>query len=401
MPIRHGTQITGTNNPAKQVSKDAWNAPLVGFSPDVMDDFDAVVDAVASTLTETTSPLTLTTADNSGAAADRLFPVKAVGDGNPQLQINSEGWGKYGLMRSGDTVDLRLTSSSTPEEEYVATLLIDGVADADCPTFSVTTEATVLPPDAPVITGSYSDTSYTISWSSVAGATSYKVYRKTLGGSYSLVDTVYDPTVSSTAAKTSGTGYYWKVVANNASGDSADSNEVTNIQVYDTCTDTTNTALTSHTPEVGTWTAEAGTMKINGSNKIVWNSSASGFAVSRVASAGADGVIQSVFSGTGGGVIANVVSGSSGNQCWMGWNAGGSFTLYERNSGTFTNRASQAGETTAPGLRTAGDTIYLLKAGTSVGSYTGSPRNYKTAAAFGVMIETSATAQIDDVLGVL
>lgn len=120
-----------------------WNADhvVVGFSPDALDDFDSVVDAVASTLTETTSPLTLTTAANSNAAADRLFPVKAIGDGNPQLQVNSEGWGKYGLMRSGDTVDMRLTSSSTPEEEYVATLLIDGVADADCPTFSVTTAA--------------------------------------------------------------------------------------------------------------------------------------------------------------------------------------------------------------------------------------------------------------------
>lgn len=164
---------------ASKVRPSDWNTNshvVEGFAPDALDDFDPVTGATTSTLTTTTSPLTLTTADNSGAAADRLFGVKAIGDGNPQLQVNSEGWGKYGLMRSGDTVDMRLTSSPDPDTELIATLLIDGVADADCPTFSVTTASvtiyvydTFTDSDGTLLSSHVSETPASTGWVSLAG----------------------------------------------------------------------------------------------------------------------------------------------------------------------------------------------------------------------------------------
>jgi hypothetical protein len=91
---------------------------------------------------------------------------------------------------------------------------------------SGTTESDPSPPAAPTdLTASPDDNQVTLSWSPVSGATSYNLYRATVGGQETLLRTgvasgYTDTTVSN------GTPYFYQVLAVNGAGTSASSNEV-------------------------------------------------------------------------------------------------------------------------------------------------------------------------------
>lgn len=88
---------------------DALLSPsLAAFTPDT--------GVVISTLT-TSAAVAL-----SGAAAG-LYPLLVLGNGSPEIDINSDGvWATERFARNGDTIRARLTSSPNPATEFVATV---------------------------------------------------------------------------------------------------------------------------------------------------------------------------------------------------------------------------------------------------------------------------------------
>ncbi len=87
--------------------------------------------------------------------------------------------------------------------------------------------ASAGPPSAPAgVTATAGNTSASLSWTSVSGATGYKVYRSTVnGGSYTALPGTVTTNSYSDTGLTNGTTYYYVVTANNASGESAYSNQ--------------------------------------------------------------------------------------------------------------------------------------------------------------------------------
>lgn len=109
---------------------------VAGFILDALSSFTNVTGASLNSLITTASPITLATSDNSGAAADRVFPLTVRGAGSPQLELNGDGiWASSRNAITGDTVKLRLTSANAGTTARTATLYADGRST----TWSVTT----------------------------------------------------------------------------------------------------------------------------------------------------------------------------------------------------------------------------------------------------------------------
>jgi fibronectin type 3 domain-containing protein len=85
----------------------------------------------------------------------------------------------------------------------------------------------MTPPAAPRnLSATVSSTGISLSWSTVAGASSYVVYRSTVtGGPYTAIKTVTLSARTSDGSASSGTPYYYVVTAVNAAGASGNSNE--------------------------------------------------------------------------------------------------------------------------------------------------------------------------------
>jgi endo-1,4-beta-xylanase len=103
-----------------------------------------------------------------------------------------------------------------------------------------------------------SSSSITVSWTTVTGATSYKVYRSsTSGGAYSLIGSPASNTYTDTGLSAS-TIYYYEVSAVNAGGESGQSGYV---------------SVTTINPFVGTWNGTGGrilTFNANGTVTANW-----------------------------------------------------------------------------------------------------------------------------------
>lgn len=81
-------------------------------------------------------------------------------------------------------------------------------------------------PDAPAaLIAVAGDSSATLSWEPVPGATSYTVRRGTTSGSYSTIASGVTATTFTDAGRTNGTTYYYVVTATNDTGTSANSNQ--------------------------------------------------------------------------------------------------------------------------------------------------------------------------------
>ncbi len=91
---------------------------------------------------------------------------------------------------------------------------------------SGTTESDPSVPPAPIdLTATTDDSQVTLNWSSTSGATSYNLYRGTVGGAESLLQRGVAPGYTDTSV-TNGTPYFYQVVAVNGVGASTPSNEV-------------------------------------------------------------------------------------------------------------------------------------------------------------------------------
>jgi len=121
-----------------------------------------------------------------------------------------------------------------------------------------------------------SSTSITVSWSSVTGATGYKVYRSSSSsGTYSSVGVVTTTSYTNTGL-TAGTTYYYKVSAYNSTGESAQSSSVSaktsaSVSKPDTPTGVSAEAASSTSIKVS-WSSSTGAAEY----KVYRSSSSSG-----------------------------------------------------------------------------------------------------------------------------
>lgn len=240
-------------------------------------------------------------------------------------------------------------------------------------------------PDAPVLTlDNYTGSTITVSWPSVSGATSYKVYKDGV-----LVSAAATSPYTFTGLSAN-TSYALTAKAVNAGGDSAASNTITQRTAifYDTFTDTNGTALASHTPETGgPWVADAGSWEIQ-SNRCVTTDTAAGQNEATVSMGVADvQITATILTGAtaDGRIVGNFTDVSN---FWIGYFAGTSTIIYERASGSFISRASSTisspvSETLTAVLTCKGANITWLIKGVSI-NYNNASRAGKTATKHGV-----------------
>lgn len=120
-------------------------------------------------------------------------------------------------------------------------------------------------PNAPqmVSEGTVTSNSIPISWSATTGASAYNVYRSTNGTDYSIVNgSGVVGTTYSDSGLTSGTTYYYKVTAANASGESGKSSAVSAITLTDAPLVPSTVATTFNSIDLS-WT---GVARANGYN---------------------------------------------------------------------------------------------------------------------------------------
>jgi fibronectin type 3 domain-containing protein/N-acetylneuraminic acid mutarotase/outer membrane biosynthesis protein TonB len=169
--------------------------------------------AVPSTPTigsPTSSSLFISWSAVSGATSYRVY--RSTASGGPYSQVAS--------IASTNYTDTTLSSGTT---YYYKVSAVNSCSESAQSGFAsgLTIPAQVATPTV----GSPTASSLTISWSSVTGATSYNLYGSTAsGGPYTLIASAIPSTSYTNTGLSSGTTYYYKVSAVNASGEGAQSN---------------------------------------------------------------------------------------------------------------------------------------------------------------------------------
>jgi fibronectin type 3 domain-containing protein len=135
-------------------------------------------------------------------------------------------YSKVGDATTTSYTDTGLTANTTYYYKVSATNSAGESAQSSA--VSAKTSASISIPATPtsVSASAESSSSITVSWSSVTGATGYKVYRSaSSSGTYSSVGNVTYPSYTDTGL-TANTTYYYKVSAYNSAGESAQSSAV-------------------------------------------------------------------------------------------------------------------------------------------------------------------------------
>lgn len=99
-----------------------WNANhvLVNYYATAMSNFNTTTGTLPSA-SISSNTLTIT------APTDRVYAVTCAGHSTVQLNVNGKGWVNFGVMRNGDTIQLRYTPATSPVTT-ILTLYIDGQA---------------------------------------------------------------------------------------------------------------------------------------------------------------------------------------------------------------------------------------------------------------------------------
>lgn len=250
------------------------------------------------------------------------------------------------------------------------------------------------PPAAPVVTaGAYTDTTMALSWSAVTGATSYKVQFSVHGsGSWTTFSTPIG-TSDTITGLTGGVNYDFRVLSTGAGGDSGASNIIpTPFYLWDSFTDTNGTALTAHTPEIGSPpTIIAGTWIIQGNAARCSNGSVAAVNGAPHDAGQANVVVKTqVTVASGGGTFAYIyLNYVNDNENWVLIWFGTSIQIYEITGGVPVMRAIQTiamindGDSVAAVGTSNDDTISLLVKTVTV-SYNVLNRSNKTATKHGM-----------------
>ena len=144
--------------------------------------------------------------------------------------------------------------------------------------------------------------------------------------------------------------------------------------VYDTFTDADSTALTAHTPDIdvvgGGWSSSAGALKIL-SNKAKWGTASNSHETSEIQTNKSDVVISVDVNSTAQflGILGRYVDD---NNFWLAWMSKNTMRIYERTTGTDTERAYQGAAAAFPytAVFTFSGTSIELTNGTQTISYT-------------------------------
>jgi fibronectin type 3 domain-containing protein len=136
-------------------------------------------------------------------------------------------YGTYTEVVGSPTSTTYTHTGLSPNTTYyykVSAMNSAGVESAQSSYVSATTSSDIPVPSAPTgVTATASSTSITVSWYSVSGATSYKVYRSdTYYGIYTLVGSVPTGTTYTDTGLSPNTTYYYKVTALNSAGGESD-----------------------------------------------------------------------------------------------------------------------------------------------------------------------------------
>jgi len=150
--------------------------------------------------------------------ADSYTVKRATTPGGPYTDVATE-------VTSSSYTDTTVTNGTT---YYYVVTAVNAIGESQQSNeVSVTPEEAVTAPSAPTLSGTPGNNVANLSWNTVANADKYVVKRSTTaGGPFVDIDTNVTDSAYIDNNVTNGTSYYYVVVAVNAKGESAPSNEV-------------------------------------------------------------------------------------------------------------------------------------------------------------------------------
>ena len=254
-----------------------WNSVYIGPNNDALQ--RATINYTAISAPKAPTGVTVT-ADSSGFPVVKWNGVAGATDYEVWRSVNNyyEGYGADGFWRQVTQTGTAYTDKSGRLENGVSYLyMIRAIsADGTRSAFSAAVEFTYENdrPAAPVVKigNSASSGKPMLTWNTVGGATSYRIYRSTSKGSgYSLLGTTTATSYTNTGAK-AGTTYYYRVKACNDAGLSPYSNIVSGNVVV--------------TPKPSAPVVKIGNSAASGKPMLTWNavSSATSYKVYRATS---------------------------------------------------------------------------------------------------------------------
>ena len=212
-------KVTATNLGGESLQSAAPNTVSTGSPKSSSND-----ERTASATTQAAAPAAPTGVSASANSSSQITVSWGAVTGATSYIIYRGGT-QVGTSTGTSYVNTGLSASTT--YSYTVAAVNAGGTSAQSSAASATTQAAAIPvPAAPtgVSASAYSSSQITVSWSSVTGATSYKIYRSTSSsGTYSEVATGQTGTSYDNTGLSASTTYYYKVAAVNASGTSAQS----------------------------------------------------------------------------------------------------------------------------------------------------------------------------------
>ncbi|MGB8323409.1 MAG: fibronectin type III domain-containing protein, partial [Candidatus Acidiferrum sp.] len=217
-----------------------------------------------TTIPPTPSGLTATAA----TAQVSLSWSASTGATTYNLKRSTTSGGPYATLASPTSTTFADTSvTNATKYFYVVSAVNSAGESADSPEVSATPAAPQTPPPTPAnLVATPANAQVSLSWSGSTGATSYYVKRSTVtGGPYTKISS---PAAASytDASVTNGTKYFYVVSAANASGESANSSEVSATPVAPTTPPPTPASLQAtagNAQIILTWSASAGATSYN------------------------------------------------------------------------------------------------------------------------------------------
>jgi len=206
------------------VSGNRLDAKMVR-STGAVDDYFTIVKSVANT-----SPTVSITNPAEGAtfAAPANIPISADAVDGDGTIVQVDFYRDNSVVGSTTTAPYTVTWNDVPPGNYVLTATATdnlGASVTSAPVNVTVTAGIPAPPTA--LAATPGDARVSLSWNSSAGATSYSVKRAQMnGGPYGTIIANLSATTFTDSGASNGTTYFYVVTASNASGESANSNEV-------------------------------------------------------------------------------------------------------------------------------------------------------------------------------